>query len=120
MRSAGTDLVIAPRAPIGLDGISRRYRPDLVFVTVRAGFDPPRDWQRRQRALPARRVPVPGHATSVSEQPEFVAVHAAHRVVVQSHTTDPAIGSERSRLWLDLLGGEDPADRRQHSVTVEQ
>jgi len=47
MRSAGTDLVIAPRAPIGLDGISRRYRPDLVFVTVRAGFDPPRDRQRR-------------------------------------------------------------------------
>ena len=70
----------------------------------------------------ARRSPAPGHAASLrrSEQPELVAVHPAHLIVIQCHTTDPAVDGESSRLRFDLLGGEHPADRRQQRVPVEQ
>ena len=44
----------------------------------------------------------------------------AHLVVIQCHTTYSAIRRQRSRLRLDLLGREHPADRRQHGVPVEQ
>src|ERR1700758_4340425 len=107
MRCARTYLVITPGAAIGFCSARRSDRPDFVFVPVGAGLDPASLRHRRQWLLPARWRTAPWHGTSLSEQSELVAVHAPHRVVVQSDTTDPAIGGKRSGLWLDLLGRED-------------
>ena len=45
---------------------------------------------------------------------------AAQGVVVDGDAADPAVGGEHPGLRLDLLGGEDPGDRGQQRVAVEQ
>ena len=65
--------------------------------------------QGRRGALPPRRVRRRGMSTSLSEQPEFVAVHSAHLVVIQSHTTDPAISCQGSACGLICCAAKIPA-----------
>ena len=55
-----------------------------------------------------------------SEEPEFVAVHAAHLVVVQCHATNPTVGRQSPGLRFDLLGCEYPGDGCEQGVAVEQ
>src|SRR5215212_6215388 len=60
---------------------------------------------------------------SASEQPVRRVVEAAQGVVVDDGTGDAAVGGKDACLRLDLLGGEDAADRAvraQQRVTVEQ
>ena len=47
-------------------------------------------------------------------------VVAAQGVVVQRHAADTPVGGQHPRLRLDLLRGEDAADRREQRVAVEQ
>ncbi len=90
MRCARPDLVITARAPIGLGGPGRRDGPDLVARTRRPGLDP-----AGRRRGGRGRLRCGCRCERPSEQPELVAVHAAHLVVVQSHATDSAVGGQR-------------------------
>jgi len=47
-------------------------------------------------------------------------VEAAEGVVVDHGAGDAAVGGEHPGLGLDLLGGEDAADRGEQRVAVEQ
>ena len=53
MRSPRTDFVIAARTTVGLRGLRRRNRANLVVVSVRSGLDAARQRKRRQR-MPSR------------------------------------------------------------------
>jgi hypothetical protein len=67
-----------------------------------------------------RPVPVTGPGRAPLEQPGFDVVDAAHGVIVQGDAIDAAVIGQDLGLGLDLLGGEDPADRSQQWVSVEQ
>src|SRR3954451_15304410 len=55
-----------------------------------------------------------------SEQPLLGGVEPTESVVVDDRAGDAAVGGEDSCLRLDLLGREDPADRSEQRVAVEQ
>src|ERR1700712_5527188 len=61
VRGARLDLVIAPRAPVGLERPRGRDRLDVVVVSVWPGLDAARRRQWRQRPLPAGWRAAPDH-----------------------------------------------------------
>ena len=61
-----------------------------------------------------------GPGPGSSEQPQAGIVEAAQGVVVDGHAGDAAVGGQHPGLRLDLLGGEDAADRGEQRVAVEQ
>lgn len=56
MGCAGTDLVVASRTPIGLDGPRTRNRNDLEVVPVRPGLDPAEHQNNRNSSLSIPRI----------------------------------------------------------------
>jgi hypothetical protein len=46
-------------------------------------------------------------------------LESAQRVIVEDHAGDAAVGGQHPRLWLDLLRGEDAADRGERGIAVE-
>ena len=63
------------------------------------------------RPRPSRRPWRCGRSAQGSEQPVARVVEAAQGVVVHDRAGDAAVGGEHAGLGLDLLGGEDAADR---------
>src|SRR4051812_32141219 len=55
-----------------------------------------------------------------SEQPRVPGLESAHRVVVEQQAPDAAIGRERARLGLDLLGREDARHRGEVRVAIHE
>ena len=66
VRCAHDDFLITSGAAVGLGRARCRNRAHFVFVAVGSGLDPTGGRQRRHRALPARRVPTPGHGSTQS------------------------------------------------------
>ena len=56
MGCAGTDLVVASRTPIGLDGSRTRNRNHLEVVPVRPGLDPAEHQNNRNSSLSIPRI----------------------------------------------------------------
>lgn len=131
MGDSGPDLVIAAGATVELGGAGAGDRSDdvrLVRRTRRSRFLP------RERTTEARSVVTAAsslgsatgaglrftawHAPSL-EEPELCALRTAQRLVVEDEAPDAAVGCQRSRLWLDLLGSEHSVDRRQQRIAIE-